>query len=102
MNEARCDKASRKRIIITGLGITALALLILVGIAGAAQSTNVWVHKGSELMSSEKYDGAIKAYEKAIEINPQNSNAWNNKGVTLAKLGDSNEAVKAYDKAIET
>ena len=73
MNEAKCDKASRKQTIITALGITALALLMLVSIADAAQSTNVWPHKGSELMSSEKYNEAIKAYDKAIEINPQDS-----------------------------
>ena len=101
MNETKCYKASRKHTIITILGITALALLILVGIAGAAQSSNVWFHKGSELMSSEKYDEAIKAYDKAIGINPQNPDAWYNKGLALAKLGELDEAVKAYDKAIE-
>ena len=92
MNEAKCDKASRKHTIITVLGITALALLMLVSIAGAAQSSNVWFHKG-ELISSEKYNEAIKAYDKAIEINLQ--------GVALGKLGKSDEAIKAYDKAIE-
>ena len=44
---------------------------------------------------------AIKAYDKAIEINSQNSIAWNNKGLTLSSLGKYNEAIKAYDKAIE-
>ena len=43
MNEAKCDKASRKHTIITVLGITALALLMLVSIAGAAQSSNILV-----------------------------------------------------------
>ena len=76
MNEAKCDKASRKHTIITVLGIASMMLLMLVNIAGAAQSTNVWFHIGSELMSSEKYNESIKAYEKAIEINPQDSDAW--------------------------
>ncbi len=58
------------------LGITTLVLLMLVSIAGAAQSTNVWFHKGSGLMSSEKYNEAIKAYDKAIEINPKDLDAW--------------------------
>ena len=74
------NKASRKHTIIMVLGITTLVLLMLVSIASAVQSTNVWVHKGSELMSSEKYNEAIKAYDKAIEINPHYSYAWNNKG----------------------
>jgi superkiller protein 3 len=101
MNETNCDKASREHTIIMVLGITALALLMLVSIAGAAQSTNVWFHKGSELMSSEKYNEAIKAYDKAIEINPLNWNAWYAKGIALEKLGKSNEATKAYKKAVE-
>jgi len=86
MNEAKCDKASRKRIIITVLGITTLALLILVGIAGAAQSKNVWLHKGSELMSSEKYNESIKAYDKAIENNPHDSEVRNKKNTLLKQI----------------
>ena len=101
MNEDKCAKASTNQIIIMALGITALALLMLVSITGAAQSTNIWFHKGSELMSSEKYNEAIKEYDKAIEINPHDSLAWYNKGLALDKLNKHEEAIKAYDKAIE-
>jgi tetratricopeptide (TPR) repeat protein len=48
-----------------------------------------------------KSDEAIKAFDKAIEINPQNSKAWNNKGLLLSNLNKSDEAIKAFDKAIE-
>src|ERR1035437_10567938 len=99
MNEDKCAKARRKQIIIMALGITALALLIIVGIAGATQSTNVWFHKGSELMSSEKYNEAIKAYDKAIGINPNDSDVWYAKGIALNHLDKYEEAIKAYDKA---
>src|SRR5271169_3724713 len=101
MNEAKCDKASRKYTIITILGITSVVFLMLVSIAGAAQSLNIWSHKGSELINSEKYNEAIKAYDKAIEINPHDSYAWDGKGVALGKLGKSDEAKTAFDKAIE-
>ena len=90
MKKAKCDKASRKHTSIKVLGITALELVMLVSIAGAAQSTNVWFQKGNELMSSEKYNEAIKAFDKAIEINPQDSAAWYNKAVTLNRLNKSN------------
>jgi hypothetical protein len=83
MNKDNCDKASRKKTIITALRITGPALLMLVSVAGAAQSTNVWFHKGSELMSSEKYNGAIKTYDKAIEINPHDSSVWRTKGLSF-------------------
>jgi tetratricopeptide (TPR) repeat protein len=76
MKKAIYDKASSRYIFTTFFGIMMLVFLILVSIAGTAQSTNVWFHIGSELMSSEKYNESIKAYEKAIEINPQDSDAW--------------------------
>ena len=101
MNEDKCAKASTNQIIIMALGITALALLMLVSITGAAQSTNIWFHKGSELMSSEKYNEAIIAFDKSIEINPHDSYAWAGKGVALGKLGKSDEAITAFEKAIE-
>ena len=44
---------------------------------------------------------AIKAYDKAIEINPQNSVAWSNKGAVLANLGRFDESVTAHIEGIE-
>ena len=38
-------------------------------------------NKGVALHKLNKSDEAIKAYDKAIEINPQNSDAWYNKGL---------------------
>ena len=78
-----------------------LVFLILVNIVGGTQSTNVWFHKGSELMSSEKYNEAIKAYNKAIEIDLQDLIDWYNKGNALYNLNKSNEAITASDKSIE-
>ncbi len=101
MNEAKCDKASKKHTIITVLGIASMMLLILVNIAGAAQSSNAWVQEGRMLTDSGKYNEAIAAYDKAIGINPQDSLAWNGKGIVLDELGKFDEAIKAYNKAIE-
>jgi tetratricopeptide (TPR) repeat protein len=106
MNEAKCDKASRRHTIITVLGITALEFLILVGIAGAGessnalQSSNAWVHKGDELLSSAKFNEALAAYDKAIEINPKNEDAWLHKAVHLLSSEKYHEALEAYDKVI--
>ncbi len=98
MKKATYDKANRKYTVLMVLGIIVLASLILVSIAGAIQSTNVWSHKGSELMNSEKYDEAIKAYDKAIEVNPLDSRAWYYKGVALSELGKLDEAQKDFAK----
>jgi tetratricopeptide (TPR) repeat protein len=53
------------------------------------------------LDQSGKYDEAIKAYDKAIDINPQNSTAWESKGLALDDLNKHEEAIRAFDKAIE-
>ena len=46
-------------------------------------------------------NGAIKWYDKALEINPKNQAAWYNKGVSLQNLGHFEEAIKCYDKALQ-
>jgi Flp pilus assembly protein TadD len=43
-------------------------------------------NKGDSRGRLNKYDEAITAYDKAIEINPNDSDAWYNKGVALDNL----------------
>ena len=47
-----------------------------------------WNNKGNALTNLNKSDEAIKAYDKAIEINPHNSDAWNDKGLALTNLNN--------------
>jgi tetratricopeptide (TPR) repeat protein len=49
----------------------------------------------------DKYDEAIKAFDKAIELNPQYADAWSNKDVALCDQGKCDEALKAFDEAIK-
>ena len=110
MKKVKYDQASQSHTILTFLGITALAVLMLVSIANAAQvadqinspnhSINLY-YKGVALKNLGKLDEAIKAYDEALEINSQYFEAWNGKGLALSKLGKLDEAIKAYDKAIE-
>jgi tetratricopeptide (TPR) repeat protein len=60
-----------------------LTFLILVSIADATQDSDAWVNKGNALFDLYKFDEAIKAYDKAIEINPQNINALQNRKEVL-------------------
>jgi len=39
-----------------------------------------WYNKGYAPKELGNNDEAIKAFDKAIEINPQSSNTWSNKG----------------------
>ena len=60
-----------------------------------------WINKGRTLYGQGKYDEAIQAYDKAIEINPQHADAWNSKGIVLMLLGRTIEADAAFAKAKE-
>jgi Flp pilus assembly protein TadD len=60
-----------------------------------------WVNKGEELAADAKYDEALQAFNKAIEINPQEKIAWAEKGDTLKAIGRTKEANEAYAKANE-
>src|SRR5208283_252017 len=95
------NTASRRHTFIAILGITVLFFSLLVSITGATQNSAAWDNKGIALCKLGKFDEAITAYDKAIEVDPQNSGAWYNKGRTLNKLNMSDEAIKAYDKVIE-
>ena len=65
------------------------------------QHASAWNNKGVALIHQGKYDEAIQAYDKAIEINPQYADAWNNKGNALNKLGRTTESNAAFTKAKE-
>jgi tetratricopeptide (TPR) repeat protein len=51
-----------------------------------------WDNKGNDLKGQGKYDEAIQAYSKAIEIDPQDELGWNLKADLLNKLGRTIEA----------
>jgi tetratricopeptide (TPR) repeat protein len=51
--------------------------------------------------AGSKYDEAIQAYDKAIELNPQFATPWYNKGLALKELGLITDANKVFSKAKE-
>jgi len=59
-----------------------------------------WVNQGLTLYNQEKYDEAIQAYDKAIELDPNYAAPWNNKGIALGILGKYDEALVCFDEAI--
>lgn len=77
------------------------AISLFEKITNYENNSNILFYIGNSYSFQNKFDEAIKAYAKAIKINPQSPMAWNNKGLALANLHKSDEAIKAYDKAIE-
>ena len=60
-----------------------------------------WNNKGDALYKSGDYENAIKAYDKAIEIDPMNYVAWHSKGSAFYQLGKYKEAVESYSRTLE-
>ncbi|MGI5992127.1 MAG: tetratricopeptide repeat protein [Methanosarcina sp.] len=87
---------NKDRLDLIILASTAFLLFLII-----FSSTALAVNNGNALASQGNYEEAIKAFDKAIEINSQDLEAWNNKGFCLVHLGDYEEAIKAFDKAIE-
>ena len=48
-----------------------------------------------------KYQEAIEAYTKAIELDPKYAVAYYGRGLIYVVLGDYRQAIRDYDKAIE-
>jgi len=70
------------------LVITIIALTMLCVPAFAQTTAEDWFNKGVALAAQDKYDEALQAYDRAIELNPQDAIAWHNKGLTLYRLGE--------------
>jgi tetratricopeptide (TPR) repeat protein len=60
-----------------------------------------WFERGYGLSTSGNHTEAVKAYSKAIALNPQLAAAYYNRGAVYRKLGNYQQAIKDYNKAIE-
>ncbi|AKB43939.1 tetratricopeptide repeat protein [Methanosarcina vacuolata] len=57
--------------------------------------------KGLAFYKLGRYEEAIIAYEKALEIDHKHIDSWNNKGIALYCLGRYEEALQAYDQSLK-
>jgi superkiller protein 3 len=62
---------------------------------------DLWCKKGRVLTQLDRYDEALEAYERSIEITPDNREAWLEKAEVLEKLGKGENAQQARKKAKE-
>jgi len=60
-----------------------------------------WMEKGVAFMNAENYEGALRAFNNAVEIDPANSWAYIDKGWALNTLGDYYQALKEFNRAAE-
>ncbi|MCC3593203.1 tetratricopeptide repeat protein [Microcoleus sp. PH2017_28_MFU_U_A] len=60
-----------------------------------------WTKLGNEQYMKGDFEGALKSYDKALEIKPDYYKAWNGRGIALGNLGRPEDAIASYDKALE-
>jgi tetratricopeptide (TPR) repeat protein len=58
-----------------------------------------WLSKGNSLYNQGKYEEAIKAYDKSLDLDSLNPETWQNKGYALNKLGRNKDANECFWKA---
>ena len=79
--------------------------LILFTFSAYAQKTGddaeAYLNKGFAKHVSVDYYGAIKDYNKAIELKPDFANAYVYRGLAKGDLGDYKGGIQDYNKAIE-
>ncbi len=60
-----------------------------------------WVEKGVELVVEGKYNEAIEAFNKAIQINPKDAVAYNNRGAAFGQIGNYKQQIEDCNKALQ-
>jgi tetratricopeptide (TPR) repeat protein len=65
------------------------------------KSLSAWLELGNLYFDTQKYQDAIRAYTKYLNLNPNNPDVWTDLGVMYRRNGNPSEAVSSFDKAIE-
>jgi tetratricopeptide (TPR) repeat protein len=60
-----------------------------------------YVEQGNLLDGQGKFEKAVAAYDRALEIVPDDADALYDKGETLVKLGRVPEAMKCFETATQ-
>ncbi len=66
-----------------------------------ADSASDFYQRGLDNALSGNYQEAIKAYNKAIELDPKHAAAYGSRGAAYASIGNYQQAIKDSDSAIE-
>jgi len=57
-------------------------------------------NRGNTLMSLQRHDDALAAFDRAIALDADFRQAWQNRGITLTRLGMLREALDNYERLI--
>lgn len=65
------------------------------------QNPDTWFSLGSTLLSYERNEDALLAFDKVIELNPHHLDVWEAKGNALRALGRDEEAEECFKRSLE-
>jgi tetratricopeptide (TPR) repeat protein len=63
------------------------------------ESAEVYYNRGVTFINYRKYEDAVEALSKAIELEPDLARAYYNRGIAFLNLNKYDEAMKDFDKA---
>jgi cytochrome c-type biogenesis protein CcmH/NrfG len=66
------------------------------------RNVQAWIKLGNVTMDAQRYNEAIEAYGKALELDPDNVNVRVDRGVCYRRIGRSDKAVEHFRKGIAT
>lgn len=80
------DNRTPKTVVVSKLFLAMIALVALCASAVAQENTaEEWYKKGRNF-DTNRYQEAIEAFDKVIQIDPMNASAWLDKGNALVSL----------------
>jgi tetratricopeptide (TPR) repeat protein len=69
-------------------------------LANVPFTANDYVEEGKAFYFEGRFEDAIAAFDRALDLESENAKAWFSRGTALAKLQQFEEAISAYERAI--
>jgi tetratricopeptide (TPR) repeat protein len=69
-------------------------------VTGKPKAFATW-YFGDSLLRKRDYDGALAAFNKALELDPDNATVLNSRGLAYSNKGDEDRAMADYDLALQ-
>lgn len=88
---------------LIALSIAGLGTVVVLGATyfiNSANATELY-NRGNTLYELNRYEDALNAYSKALDLRSDYPQAWKGQGDALLSLQRSEEALDAYDRAIQ-
>jgi Flp pilus assembly protein TadD len=81
-------------------GNESLAIATFQDLLRDQESARSWYNLGNVYRRGKRHREAVRAYRRALELEPRREAAWNNLGEAYRALGDTAAAAEAYRQAI--